>query len=45
MYDLDDVEKEDEAGDDVPDFMKPDETDTPDAPDAPDTTDGTDEES
>ena len=51
MYDLDDVEKEDEAGDEVPDFMKPDETDgsdtpgTPDAPDAPDTTDGTDEES
>jgi hypothetical protein len=45
MYDLDDVEKEDEAGDDVPDFMKPDETDGPDAPDTPDTTDGTDEES
>jgi hypothetical protein len=28
MYDLDDVEKEDESVDALPDFMKPDEDDT-----------------
>lgn len=33
MYDLDEVDKEEEGGDEIPDFMKPDETD------------GTDEES
>lgn len=42
MYDLDDVEKEDEGGDEVPDFMKPDDPDAPDAPDTPDTPDTTD---
>ena len=39
MYDLDDVEKEDESIDALPDFMKPDEEDAVKADSKPDTED------